>query len=86
MVEGENRYIGPYRISADYTVNSIHIYEPCVLRTIAIPLLRAIAADSLYYKKARDIESRLMRFEPVDPSLVPENSMLREFLGRKGLE
>ena len=57
-----------------------------MLRTIAIPLLRAIAADSLYYKKARDIESRLMRFEPVDPSLVPENSMLREFLGRKGLE
>ncbi len=83
---GENRYIGPYRISADYTVNSIHIYEPCVLRTIAIPLLRAIAADSLYYKKARDLESRLMRFEPVDPALVPKDSMLREFLGRKGLE
>lgn len=81
VVEGENRYIRPYRISADYTVNSIHIYEPCVLRTVAIPLLRAIAADSLYYKKARDLESRLMRFEPVSANLVPENSMLREFLG-----
>ena len=83
VVEGENRYIRPYRISADYTVNSIHIYEPCVLRTVAIPLLRAIAADSLYYKKARDLESRLMRFEPVDPGLVPDNSMLREFLGHE---
>ena len=82
VVEGENRYIRPYRISADYTVNSIHIYEPCVLRTVAIPLLRAIAADSLYYKKARDLESRLMRFEPVDQALVPETSMLREFLGK----
>lgn len=81
VVEGENRYIRPYRISADYTVNSIHIYEPCVLRTVAIPLLRAIAMDSLHYKKARDLESRLMRFEPVDAKLVPENSMLREFLG-----
>ena len=83
VVEGENRYIRPYRISADYTVNSIHIYEPCVLRTVAIPLLRAIAADSLHYKKARDLESRLMRFEPVSPDLVPKNSMLREFLGGK---
>ncbi len=83
VVEGENRYIRPYRISADYTVNSIHIYEPCVLRTVAIPLLREIAEDSLYYKKARDLESRLMRFEPIDPALVPENSMLREFLGPK---
>lgn len=78
---GEDRYIRPYRLSADYTVNSIHIYEPCVLRTVAIPLLREIAPDSPNYRKARDLESRLMRFEPVDPALVPEGSMLREFLG-----
>lgn len=85
VVEGENRYIRPYRLSADYTVNSIHIYEPCVMRTVAIPLLRAIQEDSPYYKKARDLESRLMRFEPISTSYVPENSMLREFLGPKSL-
>lgn len=81
VVKGEDRYIRPYRLTADYTVNSIHIYEPCVMRRVAIPLLRAIAEDSPYYKKARDLESRLMRFEPIDEGLVPENSMLREFLG-----
>ena len=81
VVKGEDRYIRPYRLSADYTVNSIHIYEPCVMRVVAIPLLRAIAEDSPYYRKARDLESRLMRFEPIDPALVPGNSMLREFLG-----
>ena len=86
VVEGEDRYIRPYRHSADFTVNSIHIYEPCVLRRIAIPLLRAIAEDSLQFRKARDLESRLMRFEPVDAALVPANSMLREFIGRQGLE
>ncbi len=81
VVAGEDKYIRPYRISADYTVNSIHIYEPCVLRTVAIPLLREIAEDSPHYRKARELESRLMRFEPIDPALVPETSMLREFLG-----
>ena len=81
VVKGEDRYIRPYRLTADYTVNSIHIYEPCVMRGETIPLLREIAPDSPYYKKARDLESRLMRFEPIDPALVPENSMLREFLG-----
>lgn len=81
VVSGEDKYIRPYRLSADFTVNSIHIYEPCVLRSTAIPLLRDIAPDSPHYRKARDLESRLMRFEPVDPTLVPKGSMLREFLG-----
>lgn len=83
VVSGENNYIRPYRISADYTVNSIHLYEPCVLRTVAIPMLRKIPSDSLNYKKARDLESRLMRFEPIEISLVPNNSMLCEFLGKQ---
>lgn len=81
VVHGENKYIRPYRLEADYTVNSIHIYEPCVFRTVAIPTLRAIAADSSFYRKARDLESRLMRFEPIACSHLPKNSMLREFLG-----
>lgn len=83
VVAGENKYIRPYRLSADYTVNSIHIYEPCVLRTIAIPEIRKIAADSPCYKKARELDAKLMRFEPVSCDLVPEKSMLREFIGTK---
>lgn len=81
VVNGEDRFIRPYRMTADYTVNSIHIYEPCVLRGKAIPVLRSVAADSPYYRKARDLEARLMRFEPVDTALVPRDSMLREFIG-----
>ena len=73
----------PYRLSADYTVNSIHIYEPCVLRRLVIPLLREIPEDNPCYRKARDLDARLMRFEPIDAELVPANSMLREFLGPK---
>ena len=82
VVAGENKYIRPYRHTSDITVNSIHIYEPCVLRNHAIPLLRAIAPDSPYFQKARELEARLMRFEPILDSLVPEDSMLREFLGK----
>ena len=81
VVAGENKYIRPYRHTSDVTVNSIHIYEPCVLRGRAIPLLRSIAPDSPYFQKARDLEAKLMRFEPVPDKMVPADSMLREFLG-----
>ena len=83
VVAGENKYIRPYRHTSDITVNSIHIYEPCVLRNHAIPLLRAIAPDSPYFQRARELEARLMRFEPIPDSLVPDDSMLREFLGKR---
>lgn len=81
VVAGEDKYIRPYRMSADYTVNSVHIYEPCVLRGAAIPLLREIEPDSVHYRKARALEAKLMRFEPINAELVPAGSMLREFLG-----
>ena len=83
VVAGEDKYIRPYRLTADYTVNSIHIYEPCVLRIEAIPVLRKIEENSTTYRKARELESKLMRFEPIATQLVPSKSMLREFLGPK---
>lgn len=81
VLAGEDKYIRPYRITADYTINTIHIYEPCVMRGLAIPLLREIPQDNPYYRKARELESCLMRFEPVGNDMVPEDSMLREFIG-----
>ena len=82
VIEGENMYVRPYRMSADYTVNSVHIYEPCVFKQIVVPLLREIPNDSPYYKQARNLESRMMRFDPINDELVPDNSILREFLGK----
>lgn len=81
VVRGEDMFIRPYRLTADYTVNSVHIYEPCVLRTIAIPILRELPEYNPYYRKARELESKLMRFEPISTNLVPKISLLREFIG-----
>lgn len=81
VVRGEDMFIRPYRLTADYTVNSVHIYEPCVLRTIAIPILRELPEYNIFYRKARELESKLMRFEPISADLVASTSLLREFIG-----
>lgn len=79
--EGEKKYIRPFRRTADVTLNSIHMYEPCVLRDVAIPLLAQVGIDSPYYQKARRLETALGRFVPLPETLVPRNSLVREFLG-----
>ncbi len=81
VVDGETRYIRPYRYTSDFTVNTIHIYEPCVMKRHAVPLLRSIGEDSSYYDQAQHLIRELGRFADIDESLVPENSLLREFFG-----
>ncbi len=81
VVEGEKKYIRPFRYTSDFTINSIHIYEPCVLKSLAIPILESISASNMNYDFACRISEALDRFETIDSSLVPENSLLREFIG-----
>ena len=81
IVDGEKRYIRPYRYTGDFTVNSIHIYEPCIMKEPAIKLLEQINEKSEYYETARHLIQSLSGFENIDTSLIPENSLMREFIG-----
>ena len=79
--EGEEKYLFPYRDEADIRISETILYESCVFRDIAIPMLKEIEQNSEYYSEAQKLIKGLERFEPLDRSLVPENSLLREFLG-----
>ncbi len=81
VVEGEKKYIRPYRYTSDFTINSIHIYEPCVLRDTALTLLSAITPECSGYVYAQRLITSLQRFESIDKALIPKNSLIREFIG-----
>lgn len=81
VIEGEKKYIRPYRYTSDFTLNTIHIYEPCIMKKPALNLLAKIDECSPVYGRAQKLIRALERFEDIDESLVPKNSLLREFLG-----
>lgn len=81
VCEGEIKYIRPYRYTSDFTVNSIHIYEPCIMKNTALELLQKIEKDNPDREYTDRLIQSLMRFESIDLSLVPENSLIREFIG-----
>ena len=81
VIDGEMKYIRPYRYTSDFTVNTIHIYEPCVLKKPALERLSLIDESSPLYPVASRLISSLERFEDIDESLIPKNSLIREFLG-----
>lgn len=47
----------------------------------AIKLLEQINEKSEYYETARHLIQSLSGFENIDTSLIPENSLMREFIG-----
>ncbi len=78
---GEKLHIFPYQENADVMFNSALAYELAVLGPMADPLLRQVAFGTPEYVEARRLLAFLDWFLPVKPEWVPDNSILREFIG-----
>ena len=78
---GETKNIFPYQEEADAMFNSSMVYELGVLAKYAKPLLKEIKSDEPEYSEARRIISFLEYFEEIDETPIPNNSLLREFIG-----
>ena len=79
---GEFKWIYPHQEGADYVYNSSLIYELCVLKKLALPALRQIKESDPQYLVANRLIKYLKYFKPIeDESVIPCNSLIREFLG-----
>lgn len=78
---GEKEFIFPYQEHADIMFNSALVYELAVLKDLAQPLLLQVKPSSPRYVEVRRLLALLQWFEPCRPALVPDNSILREFIG-----
>ena len=78
---GENQYIFPYQDEADSMFNTSLIYELCVLKKYALPMLEEIDNSYVEYAEAKRLCEFLKYFEDIEDKYVPENSILREFIG-----
>lgn len=78
---GEENNIFPYQESADAVFNSSLVYEQSVLKSYAEQLLFGIPEDAEEYQEAKRLLKFLDYFLAVDSTLVPQNSLLKEFIG-----
>ena len=78
---GEREYIFPNQENADEIFNSALVYELAALKNYAEPLLRQISFGTDAYLEAKRLLTFLEWFLPIDRELIPDNSILREFIG-----
>lgn len=78
---GEKRHIFPFQENANVMFNSALVYELAALKPFAEPLLRQVPYGTPEYIEAKRLLAFLEWFLPLDVSLVPGTSIMREFLG-----
>jgi uridine kinase len=78
---GEREYIFPHQENADAIFNSALVYELAGLKPFAEPLLRQIPFGTDEYREAKRLLAFLNWFIPIEEELIPDNSILREFIG-----
>jgi uridine kinase len=78
---GEKRNIFPFQENADVMFNSALAYELSALAPLAEPLLRQVPYRSEEHIEAKRLLALLEWMLPLDTNLIPDNSILREFIG-----
>jgi len=83
---GEREFIFPYQENADVMFNSALVYELAALKPLAEPLLLQIEPGRPGHVEAKRLLAFLEWFQPMSTDLIPDNSILREFVGGSNLE
>ena len=79
--KGEFKWIYATEEDADFVFNSFLPYELPVMRKVAIPILRAIPYESEHFTVAERLLRLLKYFVDMDDEWIPNNSLIREFIG-----
>jgi uridine kinase len=83
---GEKSHIFPYQENADVMFNSALVYELAALKPLAEPLLRQVPHGTPEHIEAKRLLTFLEWFLPIEMDLIPDNSIMREFLGGSALK
>ncbi len=81
VAANEDRSIIPYADTAEIKINSFMPYEIFIMSALLPEILNLVPDSSIYYPKACEILRKLDKLAKIPPSLVPDNSLLREFIG-----
>lgn len=78
---GENLYIMPYKHLADYELDTFMSYELSVYRTQLLDTVRKLATEAPAETGIPTLLQMLENLEPMSEEWIPEQSLVREFIG-----
>ena len=80
VVQGEEKYLYPFKDRADIKLVTFHSFEPCVFKDIIINLLCDLPKTADNYDYVMKTKAGLEKFVSLSVYMVPETSLIREFI------
>lgn len=80
VIEGERKWIDPFKSNADYSVDTFHLFEPCLFSERVGEMIKELSNsiyDTMYVAKISDA---LDNFYEMTADFVPQDSLIREFI------
>ncbi len=81
VVEAEDRFLYGFIRYADFHIHTMHAFEPALYRDEFIEMVKALGKAHPFYEYVSLICLGLSVFTNLSPTLIPENSLIREFIG-----
>lgn len=78
---GEQLYIMPYKGSAEIDIDTFMSFETAVYSSELLPYLEEVSPDYEFYGMVKDMLGFLEQITPLSKEVVPEGSIVREFVG-----
>lgn len=80
VVKGEEKYLYIFKDIVDLKLKTFHPFEPCIFKDIVVNLLKDLPKDTENYDYAMNLKEALLKFKSLPLSVVPEDSLIREFI------
>ena len=80
VIAGEDKYLVPFKETAGFKFGTFHTFEPGLFSATIQKLFAGIGEDTPFKEKAEHISKVLSGFTAVPAALVPQESLIREFI------
>ncbi len=81
VIRGEEKFLYCFKDVADVRLKTLHLYEPGVFRDRFLETAKRLSPDAPCREYFLQTVAAVEQFVPVDAALVPEDSLIREFIG-----
>ena len=81
VVMGEEKYLFPFKDTADISINSLHPFEAAIYRDQMLEMLATVEPGDENFSVAAEMYGDYMKIAPASRELLPEGSLIHEFVG-----